>query len=108
MLELIRNRARAVAAFFVSALLPLSGCGRKLERAECTKLLDRYTELLVKDEEPGAAPERIVQAQARARAAAQKDAKFDFASCSSRVDRRQYDCAMNAPNVDAVERCLVF
>lgn len=105
---MIRSSACAVAALSVSAVLPLSGCGKKLERAECTKLLDRYTELLVQDEEPGAAPERIAQAQARARAVAQKDPKFDFASCSSHVDRRQYECAMTAPNVDAVERCLVF
>jgi len=84
------------------------GCSRKLERAECVKLLDRYTELLVKDEEPEAVPERIFQAQARARIAAQKDARFDFSSCPSRVSRREYECAMNAPTVDAVERCLVF
>jgi hypothetical protein len=84
------------------------GCSRTLERAECLKLLDRYTELLVKDEEPEALPERIAQAQARARATAQKDARFDFASCPSRVSRREYECAMSAPTVDAVERCLVF
>jgi hypothetical protein len=90
------------------ASLATTGCDRKLERGECSKLLDHYTELLVKDEDPGAAPERIAQAQARARAAAEKDPKFDFSSCSSRVARSQYACAMQAPNVDAVERCLVF
>ncbi len=105
---MIGDRARAAAVLVSAALLPLTACGRKVERAECTKLLDRYTELLVRDEEPGAAPERIAQAQARARAAAERDPKFDFAACSSHVDRRQYDCAMSAPNVDAVERCLVF
>lgn len=88
--------------------LSATACEHKLERAECTKLLDRYTELLVKEEEPGAEPERIAQAQARARATAEKDQRFEFASCASRVARSQYECALTAPNVDAVERCLVF
>jgi hypothetical protein len=84
------------------------GCDRKLDRTECLKLLDRYTELLVKDEEPEALPERIAQAQARARATAHKDTRFDFSSCSSHVTRKEFECAMNAPTVDEVERCLVF
>jgi hypothetical protein len=104
----IRVRVRASALCCAALAVASQGCSRKLERAECTKLLDRYTELLVKDEEPDALPERIAQAQARARATAQKDARFDFSSCSSRVSRREYECAMSAPTVDAVERCLVF
>ena len=99
---------RASAVLCAVAAVASSSCSRKLERTECLKLLDRYTELLVKDEEPDAIPERIVQAQARARATAQKDARFDFSSCPSRVSRREYECAMSAPTVDAVERCLVF
>src|SRR5438552_2469703 len=95
-LELSRRSARVLAALVASALVA-AGCDRKLEKQECVQLLDRYTELLVKDEEPEAAPERIAQAQARARAAAHKEARFDFSSCSSRVARRQYECAMNAP-----------
>lgn len=105
----LRNPTRVrVSLLLALGALASSSCSRKLERAECSKLLDRYTELLVKDEEPEALPERIAQAQARARATAQRDARFDFSSCPSRVSRREYECAMNAPTVDAVERCLVF
>lgn len=107
MLEL-SCRKLVVAALFTVASAPVSGCGRKLDQTECNKLLDRYTELLVKDEEPEAAPERIAQAQARARTVAKKDARFDFSSCSSRVSRSEYECAMTAPTVDAVERCMIF
>lgn len=106
--ELRLDSRRADALLFAVFSLIACACSRKLERAECSKLLDRYTELLVKDEEPEAAPERIAQAQARARQAAQRDARFDFASCPSHVTRSEYECAMSAPTVDAVERCLVF
>jgi len=106
--ELIRGGAHVLAGLSALASLVALGCERTLERSECTKLLDRYTELLVQDEEPGAPPERIAQAQARARATAERDRRFDFGSCSSRVARRQYECAMSASSVDAVERCLVF
>ncbi len=102
------GRSVRASAVLCAVAVVSSACSRKLERTECLKLLDRYTELLVKDEEPDALPERIAQAQARARTTAQKDARFDFASCPSRVSRREYECAMSAPTVDAVERCLVF
>jgi hypothetical protein len=107
-LELTRSPRLAFIASSAAVLVLFAGCGKKLDRAECDRLLDRYTELLVKDEEPEAAPERIFQAQARARQVAQKDSRFDFAACPSRVSRREYECAMTAPTVDAVERCLVF
>lgn len=94
-------------AFTVSALT-LSGCGRSLEPAECQHLLDHYTELLVLEENPGATPERVAHDQERARAVARKDPRFDFKNCTRKVSRGDFECAMSAPTVDAVERCLTF
>jgi len=83
-------------------------CGRPLEVEECRRLLDRYTELLVLEEQPGAQPSQVARAQAEARVVAREDPRFEFSSCSRRVSRASYDCAMSAHGVDEMERCLVF
>lgn len=93
-------------ALFAAAVLV--GCGRPVTGEECRTLIERYTELLVKDEEPGASPERIARLQGEARIAAEKNPKFEFASCTSKVSRASYECAMHAGSVDAIERCLIF
>jgi hypothetical protein len=91
----------------VSALA-LSACQRPLEDTECKKLLDRYTEFLVREEDPTATPERVAHALEEARIAAERDPRFEMARCPRRVPRRGFDCAMKAPSVDAIEQCLVF
>jgi hypothetical protein len=83
-------------------------CGRPVDDRECRALLDRYTEFLVREENPGATPARVAHDQEAARTAALRDPKFEFSECSRRVSRRAYECAMNAPNVDAMERCLIL
>jgi hypothetical protein len=88
--------------------LALSACQKPLEIVECRRLLDRYTEMLVREEEPTATPERIAHALEQARRAADKDVRFEMAECPRRVPRRSFVCAMSAPSVDAIERCLVF
>jgi hypothetical protein len=88
--------------------LALSACQKPLKDAECKRLLDRYTEFLVREEDPGATPERVAHALEEARIAAERDPRFEMARCGERVPRRGFECAMNAPTVDAIERCLVF
>ena len=90
------------------AALAVASCGRKVSDAECRKLLDHYTELLVREEEPTSTPEQVARALEEARRTAEEDPRFEMAACPSRVARKSYDCAMNAASVDAVERCLVF
>jgi hypothetical protein len=92
----------AVAAFLAVA------CGRPLGNGECGRLLDHYTELLVKEEDPNVTPEGVAHRQGEARMAAKNDPRFEFSECPKRVSRRGYECAMEAPSVDAIERCLVF
>jgi hypothetical protein len=86
----------------------LSGCGRRVAEAECLQLLDHYTEALVREERPEATAEQIAEMKSAARHGARFDPSFEFDRCSAKVTRRQFECAMAAPDVNAIERCLVL
>jgi len=90
------------------ATLTLAACGRPVKEEECRTLIERYSELLLKEEEPGANPERVARVQTEARTLAEKDPTFELSTCTKKVSRASYECAMRASNVDAIERCLVF
>ena len=90
--------------FIVAAV----ACGRPVAEDECRTLVERYTEFLVKEEDPAATPERVARVQTEAHVAAEKDPQFQLSECSKKVSRRSYECAMHAGSVDAIERCLVF
>jgi hypothetical protein len=94
--------AGAVAAM----ALALASCRREaLSERECRALLDRYTELLVRSDRDGTTAAELVKIQAAARARAAHDAEFK--SCSARISRSAFDCAMAAQNVDKMEQCLL-
>ena len=82
-----------------------AGCGRPLDPAECNQLLDRYTELLVQQERRGVSDDEVERTKESARLKAAGSP--EFAKCGSKVSRRQWECAMKAPSVDEVERCLL-
>jgi len=94
-------RLIAVAAF---SLLGLA-CDRPLTPDECAELLDRYTELLVRQEHKNVSDDEVARLQTEARARASMS--DEFARCPARVSRRKWQCAMKAPNVDEVEKCLL-
>ena len=79
-----------------------------MQPAECTRLLDHYTELLIRQERPEASPEQVARKQEEARALGRRETLFEVGECEKHVSRRQYECAMAAPTVDDVERCLVL
>ncbi len=81
-------------------------CQPKLSEPECGELLDRYVELLSVTGEPQLSADELTRRQQEARAKAASDPRFG--ACSDEVSRRQYDCAMSAPNADRLEQCLVF
>jgi hypothetical protein len=107
---LIRTRTAAGPALALSTVLAVlsPGCGRPVAEEECRTLIERYAELLVTEEEPGASPERIARVQTEARSTAEQNPKFELAECSQKVSRSSYECAMHAGSVDAIERCLIF
>lgn len=89
----------------LSALVGLAGCGEPPTQAECERMLDRYTELLVRSDRPGAKAAEQEKLKAEARSKASRDP--EFGRCGQRVSRRQLDCALEASDVDAMERCLL-
>lgn len=83
-------------------------CRSPLTEGECDQLLDRYTEKLMLDENPKATPATIVEKQAAARLLARQDPVFEFSACARKVGRSQFECAMQAGDVDSIERCLTL
>jgi hypothetical protein len=100
------SRSAVVALSTTAALL--GACGKPLDAAECDRLLDRYTERLVLQEQPDSTPEELAHRMRQARELAHRDDVFEFDRCASLVSRRQFECAMSAPTVDDFERCLIL
>ena len=84
--------------------LAVIGCGRGPSPAECTALLDRYTEKLVGSDRPDVKAGELEKLKADARARAAEDP--EFSQCSRKVSRSAYECAMKAETVDRMEICL--
>lgn len=82
----------------------LTGCQKALSDAECTELLDRYTELLIRSDRPKATVTERDDLKEATRAKAASDPAFS--SCSSEVSRSDFECAMKTEDVDSMERCL--
>ena len=80
------------------------GCTRHATAAECAVLLDRYVELLVREQDPKAPDSEIARQRDLTRAKAEKDPAF--ASCPHEVSAKGARCAMSAVNVDEFEKCL--
>lgn len=88
-----------------SSLCLALGCSRPLTGSECNELLDHYTERLAHSKNPDLPEPEIDRLQQEARKKVAEDP--EFLRCSSKVSRSQWDCAMHAPSVDEVERCLL-
>jgi hypothetical protein len=83
----------------------LSACTRHATLAECSALLDRYVELLVREQNPKADDVEVGRQKSATREKAAHDPSF--ASCPKEVSAKSARCAMEAPSVDEFERCLV-
>jgi len=102
-----RLPAQVALALTVAAAVSAS-CARPLDPADCDRLLAHYTALLVREHEPTTPPERVAERVQAALALGRDDARFQTARCTESLTRRAFDCAVAAPTVDEVERCLVF
>ena len=91
--------------WILGCALILVGCGRPLNDEECTRLLDRYTEKVIDQARPGASQAERSELVLEARQKAALDP--EFAECSRRVSRNEFECAMKAGNADQIERCLM-
>jgi hypothetical protein len=97
-----RRVARRIAVAFSAA--QLASCTRHATAPECAALLDRYVELLVREQDPKAPDSEIARQKDLTRAKAEKDPAF--ASCPKEVSAKGAHCAMSAVNVDQFEKCL--
>lgn len=93
------------ALWVVSCACFVCGCNRPLTNEECNELLDHYTERLAHSKDPELPDPEIERLKAGARRKAAEDP--EFARCSVKVSRSKWECAMHAPSVDEVERCLL-
>jgi hypothetical protein len=82
------------------------GCAAPPTERECVALCDHYAELLAGVNLPGATAADVDRIKARARAEARRRDP-DLGDCRRRISRRALECALGAPSVDAVERCLL-
>jgi hypothetical protein len=94
----------AVRTALLSATLALGGCGQRATSAECDALLDRYVELLIRQEDPAARQADIANAKSQARAKAAGNPAF--LRCAREVRHRDVVCALAAPDVPEFEKCM--
>jgi hypothetical protein len=92
------------AATLALVLMGGTSCSQRATPADCAALLDRYVELLVREQDPKAHDSEIARQKDLTRAKAAKDAAF--ASCPAEVSAGSARCAMKAVIVDEFEKCL--
>jgi hypothetical protein len=99
-----RTSASAARLLVFGYGLGAGGCSSHASIEECRALLDRYVELLVREQDPRAPESTLERQKELTREKARTDASF--ASCPREVTTREMRCAMSAPNVDEFEKCL--
>lgn len=102
-------RTGAVASALLVLLAVLftlgaSGCRKKVSAKQCDELLERFSELVVKERFPDAGPEVVAAERARERNEAKSDDAFK--NCTSEVQAEEHACAMKAPSPEALIKCL--
>jgi hypothetical protein len=71
---------------------------------QCAALLDHYLDQASRQHHPGIGDEDIARAIEASEGSSER--VVDVQSCRERLTRDQVECAMNAPNVDELERCV--
>ncbi len=89
----------------VVAVAAATGCGPRPSERECRALLDRYTVLLLRSQQPRLPADELDHR--RAQAQVRLTVRPELARCGGRVSRRAYDCALRATSADEIERCLL-
>lgn len=102
----------AVATLLALAALAATAaaCDARANRAECGEMLDKYVDMMVASD---VAAEDLPPSEARAAHDARKAKKRQDPSyrrvhdqCVAEVTRREYRCAMKAPNPETWQACI--
>ncbi|MDB4933098.1 MAG: hypothetical protein JWP87_70 [Labilithrix sp.] len=97
------NIRRASVMGLLLVVLSPAACKGKVSQKQCDELLDRFSELVVKERFPDAGPEVVNAERTRERAEAKGD---EFKNCTSEVQANEHACAMKAASSEALIKCL--
>jgi hypothetical protein len=101
------RRASATGLLLVATLAAFGGmasCKKKISQKQCDEMLDRFSELVVKERMPDAGPEALAAERTRERSEAKSDDSFK--NCVSEVQDAEHACAMKATSSEALIKCL--
>jgi hypothetical protein len=99
-------KAAVTALLLITSLASVGGiasCKRKVSEKQCDELLDRFSELVVKERFPDAGPEVVAAERLRERSEAKGD---ELRNCTSEVQANEHACAMSAKSSEALIKCL--
>jgi hypothetical protein len=101
------RRASVTGLLLVATLATAFGatsCRKKVNQKQCDELLDRFSELVVKERMPDAGAEALAAERTRERSEAKSDDAFK--NCTSEVQADEHACAMKAQTSEALIKCL--
>jgi hypothetical protein len=103
-----RSARAGVTSLVLVATLATFGtaaaCRKKVSQKQCDELLDRFSELVVKERLPDAGAESLATERVRERDEAKTDDAFK--NCTSEVQVEEHACAMKAATSEALIKCL--
>lgn len=97
-------RAPVTILVVLFASSTLAGCKKKANAKECDALLERFSELVVRERFPDAGAAQRKGEQDREKVEARGD--DNFKNCTSEVQAEELACAMAAANSEALKKCL--
>jgi hypothetical protein len=101
------RRICVTGLLLVASLASFGGamsCRKKVSQKQCDELLDRFSELVVKERMPDAGAEALASERVRERGEAKSDDAFK--NCTSEVQLDEHACAMKAASSEALIKCL--
>ncbi|HEY8075735.1 MAG TPA: hypothetical protein VIF62_16530 [Labilithrix sp.] len=100
------NRAKlgGIALIVAFAIGGVSACKKKVSQPQCDEMIDRFAELVVKEQHPDAGAAEIAKERDRERNEAKADQAFK--NCTSEVQTNEHACAMKASTSEALIKCL--
>jgi hypothetical protein len=86
------------------------GCGGRASKQECEQMLDKYLDMVMA-EEPELAklpPDQKKVARDMKRAVRKAEPSYQkvFSQCEAEITKKEYRCAMAAPNPNVWESCI--
>jgi hypothetical protein len=87
----------------LAALGSVTSCKRKVSEKQCDELVERFADMVVKEQFPDAGPEVLASERQRERAEAKGD---ELRNCTSEVQADEHACAMKAKSSEALIKCL--